>query len=136
VEAAGDTRGHWDRDRLAQALSNLIGNAIEHGAAGDPVRLSLEGSEPELVRIRVWNAGAIPEHLQPAIFDPFRRATPEARARKSKGLGLGLYIVQQIVLAHGGTIEVRSSADEGTAFTVTIPRTVAARAGHESGGKP
>jgi PAS domain S-box-containing protein len=135
VEAAGDMRGHWDRDRLAQAISNLLGNAVEHGAAGEPVRLSLEGEVPAVVRIRVWNAGAIPEQILPDLFDPFRRGVPDGRARRSKGLGLGLYIVQQIVQGHGGTIEVRSTAGEGTTFTITIPRTTAApgRGGPEAG---
>ncbi|HWO23935.1 MAG TPA: PAS domain S-box protein, partial [Kofleriaceae bacterium] len=135
IEATGDLRGHWDRDRLGQAISNLIGNAVEHGAAGAAVRLSLDGDDPALVRIRVWNAGAIPEVLLSGLFDPFRRGAPEARARRSKGLGLGLYIVQQIVLAHGGTLEVRSTADLGTTFTVTIPRIAPAggRSGPEAG---
>jgi signal transduction histidine kinase len=122
LESVGDTRGEWDDDRLAQVISNLLGNAVDHGDPNQPVRLKLDGSEPDVVRISVWNAGAVPEDLLSSMFDPFRGATVKGTAQRSKGLGLGLYIVQQIVQVHGGNIEVRSSASEGTTFLVSIPR--------------
>jgi phosphoserine phosphatase RsbU/P len=95
-----------------------VGNALQHGDEARPVELSVRQEDHESV-LAVHNQGVpIPESLLPHIFDPFRRATD---SRRSGGLGLGLYIVQQIVLAHGGTIAVRSTEAEGTTFTVRLP---------------
>jgi len=114
----GPFTGEWDPDRLAQVVSNLVGNALQHGAQGTPVRVSLQ-SEGPAVLLAVTNQGEpIPATLLPVIFDPFRRATHG----RSQGLGLGLYIVQQLVFAHGGSISVSSSADTGTTFMVRLPR--------------
>jgi PAS domain S-box-containing protein len=122
LDARGSLGGDWDGDRLAQVISNLLGNAIEHGDAGSPVRLDLDGTAQDVVRLSVKNSGAIAASDIPALFVPFRRAASESKARKSKGLGLGLYIVQQIVHAHAGRIEARSSDVEGTVFIVELPR--------------
>lgn len=122
LESAGNVRGEWDSDRLAQVISNLLGNALEHGEPDQSVRLTLDGSDGAVVRFSIWNAGAIPETLLPTLFDPFRRATATGSYHKSKGLGLGLYIAQQIVQAHAGLIDVMSSAIDGTTFSVTLPR--------------
>jgi two-component system, sensor histidine kinase and response regulator len=119
VREEGDLCGRFDADRLAQVVSNLIGNAIEHGRPGTPISVRLEGSSPDEVRVTVSNAGVIPPELLPRVFDPFRRE--ERQPGRQDGLGLGLYIVQQIALAHGGTITVESAA-ERTAFCVTLPR--------------
>ncbi len=136
LDARGSLGGEWDGDRLAQVISNLLGNAIEHGDAGNPVRLDLDGTASGMVRVSVKSSGAIAAPDLPALFDPFRRAASESKARKSKGLGLGLYIVQQIVHAHGGRIEARSSEAEGTVFVVELPRTStgAGSAGREAEG--
>ncbi|MET0552621.1 MAG: hybrid sensor histidine kinase/response regulator [Vicinamibacteria bacterium] len=121
LRTEGDLRGRWDADRLAQVVSNLVGNAIEHGQPETPIALHLDGSRPYEVRVLVANAGVIPPALLPRVFDPFRR---EARPNgKSDGLGLGLYIAQQIVQAHGGAIAVESAGGR-TTFTVTLPREV------------
>ncbi|MFZ6180552.1 sensor histidine kinase [Nannocystis pusilla] len=101
-------------------LTNLLANAVQHGAMG-PVRLEICGRDLDLVRITVWNEGVIPEHVLPVVFDRFQRGDIDS-ARESRGLGLGLYITRQIVLAHGGTIEANSSVDKGTSFTVRLPR--------------
>jgi signal transduction histidine kinase len=118
VHARGETVGEWDPDRLAQALSNLVGNALHHGASDEPVVVRVEGAG-EAVVLAVHNGGEpIPSELVPVIFDPFRRA----KGGNASGLGLGLFIAQQIVLAHQGSLGVVSTAADGTTFTVTLPR--------------
>ncbi len=120
LSVAGDATGVWDADRLGQVASNLIGNALEHGAKETPVVVEVD-ADGELVRLTVRNQGApIPAELLPVIFDPFRRAAGPRFARR--GLGLGLYIGQQIVHGHDGRIEVFSNADGLTTFTVYLPR--------------
>jgi two-component system, sensor histidine kinase and response regulator len=119
-QAQGDLTGEWDTDRLAQVASNLIGNALRHGDASEPVRVSLDGRDAESVVFSVANAGHIPEELLPNIFDPFRgRDEPSARG---EGLGIGLYIVRQIVVAHRGTVEVAAGDPRHTVFVVRLPR--------------
>jgi two-component system sensor histidine kinase/response regulator len=114
----GDLLGSWDGDRLAQAVSNLLGNALVHGESSGRIAVAVDGSDAEAVRIAVSNAGTIPADRLPHLFDPF--STSRGRAR-SGGLGLGLYIVQQIVQAHDGSVAVHS-ADGTTRFVLTIPR--------------
>jgi len=123
IDVAGDTRGEWDGDRLSQVLSNLLCNAMEHSEDSDVI-LQLKGDDAGLARIEVHNDGAIPADQLPWLFDPFRRGA--AREGASQGLGLGLYISRQIVLAHGGEIAVRSVPISGTTFQVVLPRTTAA----------
>ncbi|MFY0521974.1 sensor histidine kinase [Archangium gephyra] len=114
----GTYSGEWDPDRLAQVISNLVGNALHHGASHTPVEVALHQEDSTLV-LTVHNQGApIPEALLPHVFDPFRGSGGGSR----QGLGLGLYIVQQILQAHGGSISVDSRADSGTTFTVRLPR--------------
>jgi len=125
-EESGDDAVLGDQDRIAQVVSNLVGNAVEHGAAGAPVVVSLAQRETSAV-LTVHNTGQpIPANLLPIIFDPFRRTT--ARGERARGLGLGLFISQQIVQAHGGTIAITSTATDGTTFTVNLPGTVAQNA--------
>lgn len=121
----GDTRGEWDTDRLSQVLSNLIGNALTHGSPESPVTVRVEPS-PEEVQVCVHNEGApIRADTIGHLFEPFwRGGGPDKRT--SGGLGLGLFIVQEIVRAHGGTLGVRSSRTEGTTFSVALPRKPAA----------
>jgi two-component system sensor histidine kinase/response regulator len=117
--ANGDLFGEWDEGRLAQVLSNLLANAIRHGQAGT-VGLALRGDDPASVALSVQNAGVIAEGVRACLFDPFRAGG--ATLSRKEGLGLGLYIVKQIVEAHGGRVEVQSDAASGTRFTVTLPR--------------
>ncbi len=116
LEIAGDVRGHWDPGRIERVVSNLVGNAAEHGGDGR-IRLRVR-DEDVSVTMEVWNGGApIEPEMLPEIFDPFRRG--ETRAT---GLGLGLYIVREIVRAHAGTVEVSSNAQDGTTFMVALPK--------------
>jgi signal transduction histidine kinase len=115
----GDLRGWWDGVRLGQVLSNLLANALRHGAADSAVSVELSRLADGRVRISVANEGAIPAETLPTIFDPFQSGRRNVHG--GDGLGLGLYIVQQIVRAHGGEVAVSSTAAEGTRFTVTLP---------------
>ena len=121
VSASGDARSAADSTRLLQVFSNLLSNALHHGTAGTPVSVTVAGLETEIV-IEVRNAGVIPGDLLPRIFDPFRGARASSA---SQGLGLGLYISQQIIAAHDGTITVESSPETGTAFKVRLPKAAA-----------
>lgn len=121
--ATGDTRGQWDAQRISQAISNLVGNAVQHGAVGTPVRVEVSGLAGEVV-VSVNNEGPVigAENVG-QIFDPFTRMPPaDADRDVDRSMGLGLYIAQQIAMAHGGWIEVRSSEAEGTTFLLHLPR--------------
>ncbi len=115
----GDVSGYWDADRLAQVTSNLIGNALEHGEKTDPIEVKLNGTRADSVTLTVTNTGVIPEEVLPHLFDPFRGG--QRHLGRSDGLGLGLYIVQQIVLVHGGRADVKTGEGR-TSFVVQIPR--------------
>ena len=119
-EFTGELTGEWDRDRLAQVLSNLIGNAIEHGD-GDAVSVVARGQSEDVV-IEVHNTGVpIPNEALGTIFEPLvHRPLEGASARNN--VGLGLFIARAIVTGHGGKIDVASSGDLGTTFTARLPR--------------
>jgi signal transduction histidine kinase len=119
-EMAGDMKGSWDHDRLVQVLSNLIANAGQHGRKGEPVTARLDGQRAEEVLIEVHNGGAVSPSVLPTLFDPFR--TTRHHRGQSSGLGLGLFIVREIVKAHGGTVSLDSSEAAGTTVTLRLPR--------------
>jgi signal transduction histidine kinase len=123
VDARGALKGEWDCARITQVLTNLIGNALEHGSDRTAVNVDVSGDEKE-VAVAIHNRGAaIPEDQLDGIFNAMKR---QGMAGKSDGpsanLGLGLYIADQIVRAHKGRIDVESSEDRGTTFTVHLPR--------------
>jgi signal transduction histidine kinase len=121
LDARGDLRGAWDRDRATQAISNVLANALEHGE--DPIRVVVreDDEDPTRVLVEITNAGEpIPQDAIPTLFAPFvgrRRAGGD-------GLGLGLFIACEILVAHGGSIRVRSSRESGTTFTLRWPRAI------------
>jgi signal transduction histidine kinase len=125
LQVSGDTSGQWDRDRLAQVLSNLIGNAIQHGEPGSVVEVRVDGHEPARVLLQTRNLGTIPPETLPSLFDPFKPA--RSGVKRKRGLGLGLFITRVIVNAHGGAIRVRCDAG-ATEFEVELPRAAAAAA--------
>ncbi|PTL81551.1 ATP-binding protein [Vitiosangium sp. GDMCC 1.1324] len=122
LNVSGTGWGEWDADRIAQAASNLVGNAVQYSPGDSAVRV-LARDEGEGVRVEVHNLGTpIPVERMPHIFDPFVRGRDGARSGSRSGLGLGLYITHEIVKAHGGTLQVRSSEAEGTCFWLNLPR--------------
>ncbi len=115
----GDLRGCWDEQRVAQALSNLMSNAIKYGAADAPVRVMVSGNDAEVV-VAVHNQGTqIPPETLESLFQPLVRG--QAGDPTGNSLGLGLFIVREIATAHGGTVDVESSGG-GTTFSFRLPR--------------
>ena len=120
IDASGEIRGRWDATRMGQVISNLVSNALTHGAHDSPVSARLT-TDNDRVLFAVTNRGpAIPADVIGKLFEPFWQG-PKPGAAKSRGLGLGLFIVRQIVEAHAGEIVVRSQNDE-TTFVVRLPR--------------
>jgi signal transduction histidine kinase len=117
---SGDFAGSWDPERIAQVATNLIGNALKHGDPIGPVHVQLDGTKEDRVLFIVSNRGNIPPELMDHLFDPFRGG--QRSAGRSGGLGLGLYIVYQVVKAHDGEVEVASGLVDRTVFQVSLPR--------------
>ena len=115
--------GLWDEGRLGQVLSNLLSNALHYGNRQSPIKVNLI-QDREKVVLQVNNQGEIiSEDNRKNLFTPFwRGAKKTAGSINSSGLGLGLYIVKQIVEAHGGAIEVDSNREDGTTFTTIFKR--------------
>jgi signal transduction histidine kinase len=121
LDLQGDLKGHWDPDRLAQVLSNLLSNAVHHSPAGRPIAVSAR-AEGEGVAMSVCNEGPVipvDDHL--ALFEPMKALHVEG-VQDRRHLGLGLYIVDRIVAGHGGRIDVTSTVEGGTTFKVWLPR--------------
>lgn len=136
LEVRGHCSGFWDGERMAQVLSNLVANALQNSPEGTPVSVRLEGVE-SLQRVEVHNAGApIPENLRAQLFEPFHASGSGPGKVARGGLGLGLYIVAQIVQAHGGRVDVSSSVEEGTSFVILLPRSVPAPGGTVEESEP
>ena len=124
VDARGTLHGKWDCARMTQVLTNLMRNALEHGSERSVVAVHVQGDSKE-VTIAVHNRGpAIPAEQLNGIFNPMKsqEATGSSTGGQSGNLGLGLYIAERIVNAHQGRIDVASSEDLGTTFTVHVPR--------------
>ncbi|OJT20052.1 hypothetical protein BO221_33225 [Archangium sp. Cb G35] len=129
VHREGDTQGEWDGDRIAQVVTNLVTNALKYSPSGSRVRVEARGVDG-WVFLAVHNTGTpIPADKLPQLFQPMRRATNEVD-KAGRSVGLGLYIVDHIARAHGGSVEVSSSETVGTTFTVRLPRSA------PPGGRP
>ncbi|MCY1082627.1 sensor histidine kinase [Archangium lansingense] len=114
----GDVRGSWDESRLGQLLDNLVGNAVQHSPEDTPVEVKVAGV-PDGITLTVRNEGPpVPLEERATLFEPFKRG----KRASGDGLGLGLYIARQIVVAHGGRISVESGVGLGTRFIVWLPR--------------
>ena len=111
---AGDTVA------LGQMLSNLIGNALEHGEKGCEVIVDIDGTATDAIRLAVRNRGCLPEGFGASLFEPY------VRGSSGHGAGLGLYIVSQLAALHGGKVQLHSDAELGTRITVDLPRQGAA----------
>ena len=122
IESAyeGDCTGVWDPARIAQVASNLIGNGLKHGRPGVPIEVSLDGTRSDSVLLAVKNGGIIAPAVQAHLFDPFRAGQRDPG--RGEGLGLGLYIVKQIVQAHQGAVDVATGQNDETSFLVRLPR--------------
>lgn len=119
IDCVGSADGVFDPHRIGQVLSNLLANALAHGDAQAPVRVDIDGSEPDWLRLRIHNHGAMPESMVTQAFMPFR---PGREGRGQPGLGLGLYIVKYFIDAHQGSITLTSNATQGTTFDIRLPR--------------
>ena len=121
VKVEGDPVGFWDSARMGQVLSNLMGNAIQHGDASSPVTVTISGKDPKDVIVTVHNFGTpIPPESQRMIFNSWMRG--QITDGDNTHLGLGLYVAKLLVEAHGGEIQVASNDKQGTTFTVRLPR--------------
>jgi signal transduction histidine kinase len=126
----GKLTGNWDSARIAQMMTNLVSNAVQHGDPDLPIRVSIR-DEGDAVAIQVHNyGGSIPPGTRGTLFEPLKQ-TPRSgtdRHKGSSGLGLGLYIAKEIAVAHGGSIAVESTEQDGTSFAVRLPRDTPASA--------
>jgi len=123
----GDTTASFDKGRTAQILSNLIGNAVQHGVPDTAVTVDVDGRQADTVTIKIHNEGCIPAGLLDRVFEPYQSARQAENG--ASGLGLGLYIVDHLVKAHHGVITLRSDPQEGTCFEVAMPRVLPPQAG-------
>jgi signal transduction histidine kinase len=124
LELVGDLRAEIDPARFAQVLSNLLNNAVQYGATDRPIILHARG-EPDTIELQVTNFGAvIPAEMLQIIFNPLVQVHDDGSSSKalSTSIGLGLFIADDIVRAHGGTLEVSSSEAGGTVFSIRLPR--------------
>jgi signal transduction histidine kinase len=125
LEVSGNLEGEWDKARIGQVFSNLIGNAIQYSFQDSPIEVIVKGVAKEVL-LSVHNIGVpIPFEKINTLFNALTRAGADGEAHSGAfNLGLGLYITNDIVVSHGGTIDITSSEKEGTTFTARFPRSV------------
>ena len=124
LDISGETEGEWDKARIGQVFSNLLGNAVQYSFKDAPISIAIKGG-PEEVVLSVHNEGLpIPADKIARIFDSLVRVTPEDKEHnkgQTTNLGLGLFITKEIITAHGGALDVTSSEKGGTTFTAHLP---------------
>jgi len=124
IEVSGNTEGEWDKPRMGQVLSNLLGNAVQYGFKDVPISVTVKG-DGDAVELSVQNHGIpIAPELVGHVFDSLTRGSEHEDEGQPAlfNLGLGLYISKEIVTSHHGIISVTSNEKEGTTFTIRIPR--------------
>jgi signal transduction histidine kinase len=122
IQTSGNLSGEWDQARVGQILSNLIGNAVLIGLKNSAIDVAANGLGEEVI-LSVHNEGTIPADAVATLFDPLPRGEDEDQIQSGKvRLALGLVVTKGIVTAHGGKITVTSDKEEGTTFTVYLPR--------------
>jgi signal transduction histidine kinase len=122
LQIIGAVEGEWDRTRLGQMFSNLLGNAVQYGHKSTPIRVTIKGLKSS-VCVVIHNQGPpIPAAQLATLFHSFTRGTEAHATTGGSNLGLGLFITSEIVKSHAGRIDVNSSKAEGTAFTITLPK--------------
>jgi signal transduction histidine kinase len=122
LDITGDLKGEWDKARIGQVFSNLIGNAIQYSFKDSPISVTVKGSAADVL-LSVHNEGVpISPNKMTTLFNSLTRATGDDQNPGSINLGLGLYITKDIVVSHGGTIDVTSTEEEGTTFTARFPK--------------
>jgi signal transduction histidine kinase len=126
VERRGDTSARFDPDLVTQMVTNLVGNALQHGAPDQQVSVRLDGSRRESVEIEVRNRGRIAEDALPELLQPLRGVTVPGRTA-GQGLGLGLHIVGHVASLHGGSVDAQNIPPDDVLFRVVLPRVPAAR---------
>lgn len=122
-EINGDCAGNWDGGRLSQAYQNLISNALQYGSIESAVTVTTTGFDDHIIFTVANDGTPIPLESQRTIFNLMHRIPHvEEERNMKKNLGLGLYIVREIVMAHHGDISVSSTDEEGTVFRVKLPK--------------
>jgi signal transduction histidine kinase len=116
LSGEGDFRIDGDANRLERAVSNLVSNALRHGERGGPVSVELVAHD-DAIELRIGNRGMIAERVASTLFEAF-----VSTEHRRGGMGLGLYIVERVVIAHGGSIACTSDEHVGTVFTMRLPR--------------
>ena len=131
LNCTGDLVGTYDGPRLAQAIANLISNAIQHGKPDGSIHVAIHGGAQAIVCDVMNDADIIEPAKLRTLFDPVKsfaiRPPSERSATRVQNLGLGLYVVKEIVKAHDGRITVSSTADTGVKFSVSLPRVMPKR---------
>jgi signal transduction histidine kinase len=121
LEGVSRLAGSWDRDRLAQAISNLLSNAVQYSTSGSTIRVAVREQDATAI-VEIQNQSKpIPREVLPQLFRPFHRGPTEAANQHPSGLGLGLYIAQQIAVSHSGTLQAQSTKGDGTMLIMRLP---------------
>ncbi|WP_455718920.1 sensor histidine kinase, partial [Anaerosporobacter sp.] len=112
---------HADKDRISQVMANILSNAIKYTQENGNIRIEVKDTHNSSIFVVEDDGIGIPRHELSLVFERFYR-TDKSRNRKSGGAGIGLAIVKSIVTAHGGTVQAESTEEQGSRFTVTLPK--------------